>query len=363
MNRSSISSSEYLAGWRQFSAVRAASLVFLTAVMLLCCELLLRLPVVAQALPARTYLHEPGIVMRVDALGRVVAQYGHVDVLFVGSSVVRCGIRPFDFDQAVGSSFGHAAVSFNAGLSGLWPPAVAFYLEHLWLPEAHPRVVVQGIRFGELYPSPRARKDSAIFSGPLESLWRAPTPQNRVAAALVEHLRILQYRGTFSSWLLAYQNGRPGDENYDDMRVMTDPRGWTARYPTLDVVRARGLLNSERPYASDMNPMQDALAAIRASAAASRRAGARYILVNVPEHAFRWSAPAGPSRYRAYVVAMTEIARAERFEFIDVTQGDPQRFAEEADYSDYHHMSPAGAQRFTRLLAAAFGQRLAAQGF
>ena len=117
-----------------------------------------------QALPARTYLHEPGIVMRVDALGRVVAQYGHVDVLFVGSSVVRCGIRPFDFNRAVGSSFGHPAVSFNAGLSGLWPSAVAFYLEHLWLPEAHPRIVVQGIRFGELYPSPRARKESAIFS-------------------------------------------------------------------------------------------------------------------------------------------------------------------------------------------------------
>ena len=46
---------------------------------------------------------------------------------------------------------------------------------------------------------------------------------------------------------------------------------------------------------------------------------------------------------RGYVLSMTEMARAEDFEFIDVTQGDAQRFAEETDYSDYHHMSPAGA--------------------
>jgi hypothetical protein len=363
MNRLSIFSSENLAGWRQFSVARALSLVLMIVAMLLCCELLLRVPAVARTLPARTHLHEPGIVMRVDALGQVVAQYGHVDVLFVGSSVVRCGIRPFDFDEAVGSSLGHPAVSFNAGLSGLWPSTVEFYLEHLWLPQAHPRIVVQGIRFGELYPSPRARKESAIFSGALEGLWRVPTRRNRLAAALVEHFRLLQYRGTLPNRLLRFQKGRPGDEEYDDVRVVTDPRGWTARLPTLDIVRARGLLRSERPYEMDAVPMNDAVAAIRASAAASRRAGARYVLVNVPEHAFRWSAPEGPSRYSAYVHAMEEIARGDGFEFIDVTQGDARRFAVEADYSDYHHMSPAGAQRFTRLLAAAFGQRLAGGRF
>jgi hypothetical protein len=52
-------------------------------------ELMLRVPAVERALPIiRTYLHEPGAVVRLEALERVQQQYGHVDVLCVGSSVV-----------------------------------------------------------------------------------------------------------------------------------------------------------------------------------------------------------------------------------------------------------------------------------
>ena len=96
---------------------------------------------------------------------------------------------------------------------------------------------------------------------------------------------------------------------------------------------------------------RQAFDAIRASARQTHASGARYLLVNVPEHSYRWSAPDGPARYRAFIQAMTQHARAEGFEFIDVTQSVPNRFANDADYSDYHHMSPAGPIRFTDMLA------------
>ena len=72
------------------------------------------------------------------------------------------------------------------------PARWSIYLEHLWLPTAHPCVVVQGIRYGELLPSPRARKEQDIYSGPVERRWHNPTPVNRLEAALLQRVHLLR---------------------------------------------------------------------------------------------------------------------------------------------------------------------------
>jgi hypothetical protein len=336
------------------SFISSSSWAIAVLAMLAATELLLRVPAVSDAGPIRTHLREPGAVVRLQALERVRAQYGRVDVLFVGSSVVRCNIRPLVFDQLLNSG-GRSMVSFNAGLSGLWPDAVRLYLEDLWLTSARPRVVVQGIRYGELFPSPRARDYSDIASGVLESAWEDRTVIGRLKALPFEHLRLLQYRGIWPTWLLRYSNGNPGDAGQDELRIYTDPRGWTPRTPTLDVVRRRHMLDKEQPNpAIDVAKCRNALDQIRRSARAARRAGAEYVLVNVPEHAFRWSGPDGRERYRNYLDTLRALAAREGVAFVDVTGGDPAQFSSEAEYSDYHHMSPAGADRFTRLLAQEF---------
>lgn len=342
----------------QFSP-RLASATFLIVVALLAAaELVVRFTPVERALPIRTHYHEPGVVRRVEALQRVVAEHGRVDVLFVGSSIVRCNIRPLDFDALV-SKRGDF-VSFNAGLSGLWPRAVRLYLDALWLPQARPRVVVQGIRYGELVASPRARKYDDIVRGAIESAWVEGGRLGRAKAELFERVHLLQYRGTWPSWLLRYRNGSQGEIEEDELRVVTDPRGWTPRTPTLDVVLAAHRLDREQPNPSIEDPasVADALAEIRGAALAARRHGAEYVLLNVPEHAFRWSGADGRARYASYLKTLRQLADAERFSFVDVTEGDPTRFSSLAEYSDYHHMSPAGAERFTRLVAAEFGPRL-----
>jgi hypothetical protein len=325
-------------------------------------EGILRIPAVRDALPIRTHLHEPGAVVRLQTLERLLAAERHVDVLFVGSSIVRCNISPAIFDPLVDEDGRQRLVSFNAGLSGLWPSTVRLYLEDLWLPAARPRVVIQGIRYGELFPSKRARSYDAIASGILESSWEQPGRLNQLRARMVESLRILQYRGALPSWLMRYRKGRPDPIEEDDVRVFTDARGWTPRTPTLDVVLARRLLTNEQPNGMlrDSAEFRDAVEAIRRSFKATRRSGAQYILVNVPEHAFRWSGPDGRERYDAYLAALGQLARAEGFPFVDVTGGDPALFSSPLDYSDYHHMSPAGARRFTTLLAAEF--RIARRG-
>src|SRR5262249_54119747 len=101
---------------------------------------------------------------------------------------------------------------------------------------------------------------------------------------------------------------------------------------------------------------------IRRSARAAKRAGADYILVNVPEYAFRWSGPDGRQRYASYLNTMRDLARSEGVRFVDVTHGDPYLFSSQAEYSDYHHMSPAGARRFTTMLAAELRDALPGSG-
>jgi hypothetical protein len=319
----------------------------------------LRIPAVRDALPIRTHLHEAGVVVRLQTLERLLAAERHVDVLFVGSSIVRCNISPAVFDPLVDEDHREHLVSFNAGMSGLWPAAVRLYLEDLWLPVARPRVVVQGIRYGELFPSKRARSYDAIASGIVESSWERPGRAGQLRARLFETFRILQYRGALPSWLLRYRNGRPDPIEEDEVRVFTDARGWTPRTPTLDVVLARRLLTNEEPNGMlrDSPESRDSLEAIRRSFRATRRFGSQYILVNVPEHAFRWSGADGRERYAAYLRALAQLAGAEGFPFVDVTGGDPTLFSSPVEYSDYHHMSPAGARRFTTLLAAEFRAR------
>lgn len=362
MNRSSTSSSDGPAApvrTRQFSLRHGWQFPACVVALLVVAELVLRTPAIMSWLPIRTHYHEAGIVRRVEALDRLLAERGSIDVLFVGSSIVRCNIQPLDFDRAV-LRRGLRAVSFNGGLSGLWPNAVALYVEHLWLPKAHPTIVVQGIRFGELHSSPRARRETAILSGPIESRWQTHRPSAPVEIAALERIHLLQYRGTLPRWLASYEGGASGQDMDDDVRVTTDPRGWTPRLPTLDVALSRGLLKTETPYSAPIKDAETeaALASIVRTADLCRRANVRYVLVNVPEHAFRWSTPGGAERYGEYIDTLRALAASQSFEFIDVTKRDPSRFANDAEYSDYHHMSPAGAHRFTLMLASELGAQL-----
>jgi hypothetical protein len=181
-----------------------------------------------------------------------------------------------------------------------------------------------------------------------------------VEIAALERVHLLQYHGTLPRWLSSYQGGAPGRDLDDERRVNTDPRGWTPHLPTLDVTLSRGLLRAEVPYTAPIKDAETeaALASIAHAAELCRRAHVKYVLVNVPEHAFRWSAPDGPQRYTDYLDSVRSLAQSMSFEFIDVTHGNPRLFANDADYSDYHHMSPAGAHRFTLLLASELRTRL-----
>ena len=349
MHPSSTSSSEPRVrrrGWAEWAA--------LTALLLVTVEGMLRVPSIQESLPARTHYYDGGVAIREDALRRALAAHGRIDVLFVGSSIVRTNIQPLTFDAAVHSRTGEPVVSFNAGLSGLWPEGVALYLEHLWLPVAKPALVIQGIRYPELAATTHALRGDQVFSGTVEAAWKNPGVIERVHSAAASSLRLLQYRGALTEVLQRYANGRPGQQAATDREFAIDRRGYTARLPTLREARARGIIRTEEPVGEPLcpNDCRVGFAALRRAVAAVRRSGAEYVLVNIPEHGTRWRGESGSRQYAQYLATLRAFAKSEGVLFVDPTEGDPHVFEDDDEYSDTYHMSPAGARRLTSMLAS-----------
>ena len=315
------------------------------------------MPAVRRLLPPRTHYYHPVIAQRLDAIERVRQVHERVDVLFIGSSIVLTNIHALLFDQVLGAGPA-GVVSFNAGLPGLWPTSVHLYAEHVLLPAAQPRVVVQGVRYPELAAATHAKNETQVWSGRIEAAWRESGPLARLHAAVVARSYVLQYRGALTKRLQRFRNGRVGavDPEEDDTYAV---RGYTPM----------GLPASGRAEESEPDLPNDGtcgaercavgLAALRRTIAAVRAAGAEYVLMNVPEHAARWRGPGGLERYRHYVAGLRRFAEREGVGFIDPTGGDPFRF-EAAPYHDLSHMTAAGARQFTRVLAGQMGPLLQA---
>jgi hypothetical protein len=329
------------------------------AVLLVAAEITIRLPAVRDALPPRRAYYDTDVSIRLDALDRVLQAHGRVDVLFAGSSIVRTSIRPLLFDRIIEAETGHPVVSFNGGMLAMWPAAVHLYLERVWLPVVQPRIIVQGIRYPELRADTHSLRDEQFFGGVLERGWHDASALARAVSGATERVRLLQYRGSLPAELLRWFAGRPG--NPAGQRLSgTNARGYEARFPLLPDTRKRGLLQDTASHEDTCAQAGCAvgIAAIRRSHELASTRGAVYVLVNVPEFAARWVGSEGARRYADYLTTMQQLADEAGFLFIDVTGGDAAQFSDELEFSDYYHMSPHGAKRFTRELAAALAPLL-----
>ena len=225
MFRSSTSSSKP----RRFSLRRAPVIAVGVVVAV---EILLRLPGVAGALDEPDVYYQPGVQERLDAVAVVEVAHGRIDVLFVGSSVVRTNIRPHEFDQIVGG-VGPPMVSFNGGLSGLTVDASRLYVERLWLDAVRPRILVQGVRYRDLVDAAAAEEFEPFGRSRRESLWLDGSPVAWVQAFLLNHSRLVQHAGLLTEFLVL-----PEAVFVDDVGFDIDDRGFNATTHRLSDLRA-----------------------------------------------------------------------------------------------------------------------------
>ncbi len=344
-------------GCRQFRLQLLSPGSAIVVLMLVLAELALHVDPVRRLLPPPNPYYDGGVETRLQALEVVLEEYGRVDILFVGSSVVRTNFQPLVFDREIAERTGIEIVSFNAGLSGLPPDPVQFYLEHLWLERVSPRIVLQGVRYSELQDVRTAATFEPFRAGLFEPRWLRGSRVDEIELFLLQHVRLFYYRGALTETLRSFQwpPNRPRG-------FPIDSRGYNATELLLEEIRARGLLD-ETAYTDEptLESFRTGLAALSRAAEACRARGVEYVVVNMPEHSDKFlSEPGGRERYAVYIQVLQVFAEERGILFIDVTEGDVAAYADDSLFSDYHHMSPLGAEQFTRALAVYLSQEIEA---
>lgn len=330
--------------WRVLTSIP----VLMTLGVVVGVEASLHLRAIRTHLPDARIYYSNHVEPRLRALRGTIEEEGRVDMLFVGSSIVRTNVPPLTFDSTVRARGGPEIVSFNGGLSGLPPAGVLLYLEHFFLPRTDPRVVVQGIRYPEILRSEPAEHIEALGHGIVEPLWIRADAIGRAEAWAWENVELLRHRGLLARVLEARGTFPLSPSTYP-----IDARGWNRRDSTIAerIALNRAEVLEPHPPPADPEDLNRGIEILRRTADLVRSRNADYVLVNVPEHGDVFADPEARDRYRGYVRRLHRFAETEGIRFIDVTDGDPDRYREDAWYYDGHHMSAEGARNFTLMLA------------
>lgn len=309
-------------------------------------ELGLRSDWAYENLPVPRAYYTYDVTRRVHYLNALQRDHGRLDALFIGSSVVRSDIRPRIVDRRLEErSGGKKFVTFNVGLSKMFPTGAVLYLERLWLERAHPRLVVHGVREVEL--ASRQSKPYYLKHGRIESLWLEDTWLSNLEADLIRDLALLQQQGILQRSIARLSQGEALHQ-YEKGEIVANVRGFRAERGKVQSARKR---KSRRLWRYRKAPKPDRyerqLAAIDRMHALCEARGIQYVLLHLPEHPERFKTKHGPAIWADYKQRVRALAAERGIPFIDATNGDLHMFANDKYYADYHHMRPAGASRFS----------------
>jgi len=315
-------------------------------------EGLLRIPAVAEAVPERNPYYHGGVQERIDALEALQAE-SDIDVLFIGSSVVRSNVSPHAFDDEVSVALGRPITSFNVGGSGLHPDSVRLLYERLWSELVQPGYVIEFVRYAELRSDKTAQE---FFAGSdIERAWAEGGIAGSTRSFLQEHSALYRRRGVLATWL-SHEKPPKG--------YKIDDRGHSESKPSLSealATRDHSDIAGYEAIASgygdplDEETFTTGLAVLERTAEVVEDSGSIYVIANMPEYPEKFlAAPDGEERYQFYLDTLEEFARERGIVFLDVTGGDVNEYGAMELYSDYHHFTETGATRLSKELALAF---------
>jgi hypothetical protein len=135
---------------------------------------------------------------RITLLDKFVEQQGHVDCIFLGSSMVGVGINPDVFSQVYSSLVGEDIDCFNFGLQGLTASTAAIMANYL-VEEYQPYLIIYGISARDF--SKKAGAPAAIA---LDIPWmRYQSGDFSLEGWLVEHSYAFRYMLVYRNWMTA----------------------------------------------------------------------------------------------------------------------------------------------------------------
>jgi hypothetical protein len=312
--------------------------------LLLSVELLLRWEAVEAYFPPRPY-HSDEVELRRRAMRDLQQRHGAIDVLFQGNSSARTAISPLVFDRVVAEHGARRVLSYNGALSGMPPVATNFFLQHFYLDQIQPRVVVEGVTLAVLERPVTPERWDRMTGGVLEQAWRGERPLDSVRVFGMQHSRMLYYRGALGT-LFRDVRSRPR------LRFNPFPMDERGFEPRRVDMRKRTDMGETPPYESRTLDVEPALDAIRRTAELCRSLGIEYVLVRLPEHASRF--PGENAVYREYGERLAAFSQRENIRYLDVVSDDLPQWSNEGMFNDAAHLTEPAARHFTTRLARAW---------
>lgn len=344
---------------RQFNLFRLRSvLVFIAC--LLCVELSLRQERIRNLLPTTTAYYSTFVDTKLNRLTAFTEQNQSPDVLFIGSSAVFLGIKPLMFDEIVNREAHIPITSFNGGLAGLQTGPTAVYLEHFWLDQTTPALIVQGIRYTEVVRTIPVAEMTFFTSGIYETQWINQTLQSRLMLWFLEsNETILANYTSALAKLIALPTG-PRREPARDFP--TDERGYSGGVvgtpllsELLEQQPLESILTEEHRLIAQPSEVKDislGLGYLEQSIQLAQSQGIDYIIVNIPDYPPKFDATdIGRENYTQYLEQVKLVAERYGVPFVDVMESNWEVYSNPEFYIDVVHLSPAGAERFTHDLA------------
>ncbi len=348
-------------GTQQFSFKPFAGFALGVLTLVAAAEVLLRVRCVRDRLPMPNPYYIADVEGKARLMEATLREHGRVDVLFIGSSVVGRGFDAELFDAELRRLDGVDVVSFNGWMSGLKPSCVAFYLDRFWAPNVTPRIIFQGVRLVTMDADALPEEYSAFQRGRYERLWmESPSAIGRLSLWALDHMRLYHYRSFLPEYLRDFRlppHRIRGAELTPRGQVAQSVRPAEAKditgLPTEEDLARLGWYTLKYEGERGGVRLKKGKDALRRTAAWCRGKHVAYVLVNIPEHRDRFSAPEGPALYAAYLADMRVLADELGAGFVDVTGGDTGAYGDDCYDFDHFHMSRHGSERFTREFAAA----------
>lgn len=326
-------------------ALLSFSFSFISIILL--AEFVLRNDFVRDSLPPPKPYYSVNVENRLRKMKKMSQS---IDLIFIGSSIVRTNIRPILFDYM----FNNTVTSFNGGLSGLGPQSTALYLENFYLKHEKPKFVFQGIRLSELIDNDTMKRIKNSF---YEKTWIENTPQHKLQNFLINNFRIAYYHGIVATTAQQFRSPIKKQEKL----FKIDSRGFNATERLLTDVKNRGWIKEDRYNGTVPDPsVHPNFQAILRNAELCQKLGIKFVLINIPEHSSKYKNV--PALYSKYLKTLKEFCIEKGINFVDPTAGDLDHFNDQKLFSDYHHMSPQGATKYTFMLSESLKKLQILQG-
>lgn len=308
-------------------------------------ELALRVPAIRDFLPPPRPYYSDAVETRLNALRALQNSGKTVDVLFIGSSVVRSNIRPLVFDSLVQLNQAIDLISFNGGFTGMHVDPVRLYAENFWLVHTNPSVIVHGVRLGELQSGIDAGSFDRFRNGIFENAWGNTSVIGFLKRSLLRISRLYYYQGTLPDFIrgVRFPMNKPRGRTIDS-------RGYSRHEKEHRIVNEDGELIFS-PY-ERIEMSQETLPALKYLADMAKIAsnkGITYVVASIPEHPDKYGNDLSLLRdFDNYVQSYLD---DQGIRFIPSTEFYKANRILDSLYSDKWHMNESGAKKYSEMLA------------